>query len=642
MRAGSTSSSSPARMSATSTSSSARARWGPGGSTSASTAAPRSTRPNEDGLELLARREATPDEDAALDAAAAATVAELGRRGLIAEVVSQRLNRRKIDLIPEPEWADPPKARIAELLAARSRSTSSRAGSPASATAVELAVAAAQARRAHGSARDERREARRDRAHRQVRLRPLGVRRALRAAGSGRGSCSSRVTSSDRSAAFRAATRSCSCRRRHGRPAVSVGAEPSGTPAEVHRARRRPRRSSRACSPTSSSAGGAATCPSSTATRRWTLTSTASTRSSSGSHESLLTLADGRLGTRGAPLFDHPSAAPGVVLAGRLRGRRAGDRARRRAATGRASSRPRRRPQDHAAPRSGRPGFCARTGQITSLRFSSLARPGTVALRAHAERTTILAAGAANAARQPSWPRCATAAAGRPSSASAPTTASRASPQAALADAEEAGFERLLREHREAWARRWRERRRRDRGRPRAAARGPLRALPPDGVGRRPRRGCGRSARLERRRVQRARLLGQRRLRAPVPRRDPPGGGASDARVPNPPAARRPRSGTRALGRRGRPLRLGVGRRRPRRDAGVRAARDRRPRPHPHRRARGAHRRRRRLGGGLLPRLDRRRRIRDGAGRASSSSRPPATGPRGCASTRTGGRTSTA
>ena len=70
------------------------------------------------GPRLVLRREATPDEDRALDAAAEATVSALAERGLRAEIVSQRLNRRKIDLIPEPEWADPPKARIAELLAA--------------------------------------------------------------------------------------------------------------------------------------------------------------------------------------------------------------------------------------------------------------------------------------------------------------------------------------------------------------------------------------------------------------------------------------------------------------------------------------------------------------------------------------------
>ena len=43
---------------------------------------------NEHGVELLERRKATPDEEAMLDAAAVATVAELGRRGLVAEVVA--------------------------------------------------------------------------------------------------------------------------------------------------------------------------------------------------------------------------------------------------------------------------------------------------------------------------------------------------------------------------------------------------------------------------------------------------------------------------------------------------------------------------------------------------------------------------
>ena len=66
---------------------------------------------------LVERREATAEEDAALDAAAQATV-ELARRGIEAEIVSPRLNRRKVDLIPLAERRDPPKARIAELLAA--------------------------------------------------------------------------------------------------------------------------------------------------------------------------------------------------------------------------------------------------------------------------------------------------------------------------------------------------------------------------------------------------------------------------------------------------------------------------------------------------------------------------------------------
>ena len=73
------------------------------------------------GPRLVQRREASDEEDARLDRAAAAVVDRLRASGVPAEVVSARLNRRKIDLIPEPEWADPPKARIAELVAAVER-----------------------------------------------------------------------------------------------------------------------------------------------------------------------------------------------------------------------------------------------------------------------------------------------------------------------------------------------------------------------------------------------------------------------------------------------------------------------------------------------------------------------------------------
>jgi trehalose/maltose hydrolase-like predicted phosphorylase len=70
------------------------------------------------GPALVFRREATADENAQLDRAAALTVERLAARGLSASIVAQRLNRRKIDIIPLPEWADPPKAQIADLLAA--------------------------------------------------------------------------------------------------------------------------------------------------------------------------------------------------------------------------------------------------------------------------------------------------------------------------------------------------------------------------------------------------------------------------------------------------------------------------------------------------------------------------------------------
>jgi len=64
-------------------------------------------------------RVATPAEDQALTATADAVREELiALTGLEIRVIYDRLNRRKIDLIPLPEWADPPKARIGELLAA--------------------------------------------------------------------------------------------------------------------------------------------------------------------------------------------------------------------------------------------------------------------------------------------------------------------------------------------------------------------------------------------------------------------------------------------------------------------------------------------------------------------------------------------
>jgi trehalose/maltose hydrolase-like predicted phosphorylase len=70
------------------------------------------------GLTLLERRTATPEENAQLDRAASLTVERLAARGLEAAIVARRLNRRKVDIIPLAEWADPPKSRIVDLLQA--------------------------------------------------------------------------------------------------------------------------------------------------------------------------------------------------------------------------------------------------------------------------------------------------------------------------------------------------------------------------------------------------------------------------------------------------------------------------------------------------------------------------------------------
>jgi len=97
----------------------------------------------EQGPRVVTRREATPDEDAALTRAARDTVDRLAARGFAARIVSQRLNRRKIDLLPEPEWADPPKADIDRVVAA-AEARLRAAGINGLAEAVEIAIEAAR------------------------------------------------------------------------------------------------------------------------------------------------------------------------------------------------------------------------------------------------------------------------------------------------------------------------------------------------------------------------------------------------------------------------------------------------------------------------------------------------------------------
>jgi trehalose/maltose hydrolase-like predicted phosphorylase len=405
---------------------------------------------DEAGLRLVYRREATPEEHRALDAAAAATVAELDRHGLQAAVVSQRLNRRKIDLIPEPEWADPPKARIAELLAAvQDRLVG--AGLTGLGAAVDLAVAAAQA----AGLADPRVTS--DAKHVEIGLtdkadsahwafselwwRGIGPGLVL-IAGDEFGPLGG-LPGSDSLLLVPEASRSL---------AVSVGAEPNGVPAEVlslgggpaaflrlladQRERRRRR-----------------DVPELDGDPDWTLAIEGLDPRLERVHESLLTLADGRLGTRGAPLFDHPSAAPGVLLAGVYVGDGPGTQLAPCLDWTRIASAPSRAPRldrrlDLAT------GLLREEGGLTSLRFSSLARPGTVALRARAGRTPI----AAHRRRQADEPVAARLEDRRAGPAFERLGSYDPDPgvaQAALSDASGAGFERLLREHREAWARRW-------------------------------------------------------------------------------------------------------------------------------------------------------------------------------------------
>lgn len=69
--------------------------------------------------ELRDRRQASPEEERLLTAAADAVKETVtARTGLAIGAVYDRLNRRKLDLIPLPEWQDPPKAEIGRLRAA--------------------------------------------------------------------------------------------------------------------------------------------------------------------------------------------------------------------------------------------------------------------------------------------------------------------------------------------------------------------------------------------------------------------------------------------------------------------------------------------------------------------------------------------
>ena len=70
------------------------------------------------GPRLLERRVETPEASDLLDRVATGVAQRLRHEGLRVDVVARGPNRRRIDLIPEPAWADPPTARIGARVAA--------------------------------------------------------------------------------------------------------------------------------------------------------------------------------------------------------------------------------------------------------------------------------------------------------------------------------------------------------------------------------------------------------------------------------------------------------------------------------------------------------------------------------------------
>ena len=267
-----------------------------------------------DGPQLVARRDATPEEDAALDRAADLTVARLGQHGVTAKIVSQRLNRRKVDVIPLPEWADPSNTEIDHLLAA----VEQRLRDAGIGGLPEVVALAEDAAREAGLVRIQgelRREARRDRPHGHDRLLEVGVRLAVGVAASDRGSCSSPATNSARSAACRAATRACSSGGPSARPRSRSASNRWGCP-RVCCTSRAVRRGSSSCVADQLERRRRGDVPDVDCTPGWTLVFDGVDPEHERAHAALLTLADGRIGSNGSPTIPDPSAVPRTLTAG--------------------------------------------------------------------------------------------------------------------------------------------------------------------------------------------------------------------------------------------------------------------------------------------------------------------------------------
>jgi len=403
------------------------------------------------GLELVRRREATREEDPALDAAAEATVRMLADRGLATEVVSQRLNRRKIDLIPEPAWCDPPKARISELLVAveeRLRDV----GVNGLSEAVELSEQAAR----EAGLSDARVTS--DAKHVEIGLTDKAdsarwLFGELARTGTGAGlvlvagdefGTLGGLTGSDSLLLVHEAARAT---------AVSVGAEPTGVPAGVIALGGGPDRFLQLLAD-QLERRRRGDVPEVDADPGWTYEVDGIDPPLERVHESLLTLADGRIGSRGAPLLAHPAAEPGVLMAGVYSGEGA------EAELARApdwTRLPGRLPETPPLRRllDLRRGLLRHDGPLAALQLSSLRRPGTVALRVKGDARRLPSSG--NRVEQESGITLALSnrrgdqqlerlAAYGPDARSA---------RRALGAARQAGFETLFAEHREAWARRW-------------------------------------------------------------------------------------------------------------------------------------------------------------------------------------------
>jgi len=333
-----------------------------------------------EGPQLLARREATPTEDAALTRAAETTVARLAERGLETRIVSQRLNRRKIDLIPVPEWSDPPKSQMDKLLAAVER----RLDAVGIADLAEVAGLATGIAREAGLA-DPRVTS--DAKHIEIGLTDKsdsaravfdefwadGIDPTSVLIGGDEFGGVGGLPGSDSFMMIPRAAGSAVC---------SVGIEPNGVPEGVVAIGGGP---SRFLELLADQVRRRADLPRVVAGAGWSLTVDRFDPDAGRVNEALLAIADGVIGTNGAPLFGHPAARPEVLAAGMFDGEGsatdllAGPRwARLQGSIDSSDS-----VQRVLDLRTGLLGENVDgSARVQSVRFSSLARPGIAVLRA--------------------------------------------------------------------------------------------------------------------------------------------------------------------------------------------------------------------------------------------------------------------
>ena len=222
--------------------------------------------------------------------------------------------------------------------------------------------------------------------------------------------------------------------------AVSVGAEPTGTPPGVialgggpdaflalleDQLERRRKRD----------------VPQVDADADWTLTVDGFDQQLARVHESLLAVADGRVGIRGAPALDHPGSERAIFVAGAYEGEGPELRSPH-STTGRASSESSHPIRCCAAGSISAPACCARISPFPQARCRCSSSPARPARHGRPSRVGAQLGGAFRTAG---------------STGSRSTASDEGEKATRLAAAKSAGFEALLAEHRDAWARRWEE-----------------------------------------------------------------------------------------------------------------------------------------------------------------------------------------